>query len=267
MASSFTQVKAVISQITGIWATLNPRLDRARSALDEAGRLADQLGEPARVDVDSATLELAAISRAALVDPLSVDSGDVDRMANTAVALRDDLQADLALRGSFEARTRESRELVSRLAGLERDVDAAQSELAVKIAGASVEPLTRTSDNRAAELDGVLELAGAGHLREARKTLEAVRARTESGIAEAKEALDAARAPVQARNQLRGLLDAYQAKAKRTGRLEDPRVAEIFSRAQECLYAAPMDLALATRLVRSYQEALQGSVSDAGAAL
>jgi hypothetical protein len=135
----------------------------------------------------------------------------------------------------------------------------------VKIAGGSAPPLTTTSTDRATELEAVGALAAARRWREARMALAAARSATERGIAEAQDALDAARRPIEARNQLRGLLDAYQAKAKRTGRLEDPRLAEMFSRAQDSLYTAPTDLARATQLVRSYQDALQGAVSDVGA--
>jgi hypothetical protein len=264
MASSFEEVKAVISQITGVWTALNPRLEGARSMLEEAGRLADEAGGAARVDVESAGRELATVSRATLADPLSVDPHEVDGVASAAEALRDALQADLALRRNFDASRLEALELVTRLASTERDVAAAQSELGLKIAGASAPPLRTTSDDRATELEAVRELAATGRWREARTTLAAVRSETERGIARAEDALAAARGPLEARNQLRGLLDAYQVKAKRTGRLEDPRVAEIFSRAQDCLYTAPTDLALAAQLVRSYQDALQGAVSDTG---
>jgi hypothetical protein len=67
------------------------------------------------------------------------------------------------------------------------------------------------------------------------------------------------RAPIEARDQFRALLEAYQVKAKRLGLLEDPRLADIFDRAHDALYTAPTDLALAARLVRSYQESLSGS--------
>jgi hypothetical protein len=217
------------------------------------------------VDVEAATRELSTMSRAIFADPLSVAPDDVDRVARAAETLRDDLQADVALRRNLETRSAEVRELVARLASIERAVRGAQSELGVKIAGSAVTPLVTASDDRRRELEGVHHLAAAGRWHEARKGLAAARTATESGIADAKQALDAAHAPLEARNQLRGLLDAYQVKAKRIGRLEDPRVAEIFSRAQDCLYTAPTDLALATQLVRSYQEALQGAVSDAGA--
>jgi hypothetical protein len=73
---------------------------------------------------------------------------------------------------------------------------------------------------------------------------------------EAKRALRANRTPIEARNQLRALLEAYQVKAGRLGLIEDPRLERLFARAHEALYTAPTDLTLAAPLVREYQEAL-----------
>jgi hypothetical protein len=58
------------------------------------------------------------------------------------------------------------------------------------------------------------------------------------------------------RNELRGLLGGYQAKADARGRSEDPGLASMYERARSCLYSAPCDLAAATALVEEYQRAL-----------
>ena len=66
------------------------------------------------------------------------------------------------------------------------------------------------------------------------------------------------RAPLATRNELRGRLDAYRAKAYRLGLLENPALAALYARAQEVLFTAPTDLAAADELVRRYQQALAG---------
>jgi hypothetical protein len=111
----------------------------------------------------------------------------------------------------------------------------------------------------AAELTGIVDLAAQGSWREARRALEAWTAGTTSLIGDAQRALEANRAPIEARNQFRALLDAYQVKAKRLGHLEDADLAEIFERAHAALYTAPTDLADAAQLVRRYQQRLAGS--------
>ena len=58
------------------------------------------------------------------------------------------------------------------------------------------------------------------------------------------------------RDQLRGLLDAYRAKAHGLGLDEDDDVTTAHEHAQGALYVAPTDLANARRLVARYQRLL-----------
>ena len=58
------------------------------------------------------------------------------------------------------------------------------------------------------------------------------------------------------RDQLRGLLDAYRAKAHGLGLDEADDVTDAYERAQAALYAAPADLASRRRLVERYQRLL-----------
>ncbi|MEU5694569.1 hypothetical protein [Actinosynnema sp. NPDC020468] len=55
------------------------------------------------------------------------------------------------------------------------------------------------------------------------------------------------------RAELRGRLEAYRAKASRTGFAEDAGLAELYRAAQRVLYDAPCDLAEGTRTVNRYQ--------------
>jgi hypothetical protein len=79
--------------------------------------------------------------------------------------------------------------------------------------------------------------------------------------------LQASRAPIEARNQLRALLDAYQVKANRLGVVEEPEAADAYARAQAALYNAPTDLRAAAQLVRAYQEIVNGSSASSEALL
>jgi len=58
------------------------------------------------------------------------------------------------------------------------------------------------------------------------------------------------------REELRGLLGAYQAKAARLGAAEDPGLTERFDRARGLLWTAPCDLAAAADAVTGYQQAV-----------
>ena len=56
--------------------------------------------------------------------------------------------------------------------------------------------------------------------------------------------------------ELRGRLDAYQAKAGRRGLAEDPVLAPLAERARAALYTAPCELDVARGAVNAYQDAV-----------
>ena len=65
-------------------------------------------------------------------------------------------------------------------------------------------------------------------------------------VANARAVLAANRAPLDRRAELRGLLDAYAAKAAAIGRAEDPALADLHDAAHDALHTAPCDLDAAT---------------------
>ena len=73
-----------------------------------------------------------------------------------------------------------------------------------------------------------------------------------------REAERAAVAAMAKRDELRGLLDAYKAKAARLGAAEDAALAERYDRAHDLLWTAPCDLAAAEAAVAGYQQAVLG---------
>jgi hypothetical protein len=58
------------------------------------------------------------------------------------------------------------------------------------------------------------------------------------------------------RDELRGLLDAYKAKAARVGGAEDPHLAARYAQARELLWTAPCDLTAAAGAVNGCQQAV-----------
>jgi hypothetical protein len=71
-----------------------------------------------------------------------------------------------------------------------------------------------------------------------------------------RRATEACWAPLAARNELRGRLDAYRAKANALGLLEDPDAEAVYNEARGILFTAPTDLAVAVSLVDRYQKAV-----------
>ncbi len=256
MSRAFDEVKSVVARFGEAWETLSPRLGAARRLADQATTLADQLGEPDRDDLDAATRSLSRLAAALSADPLSVRASDVDRLTQSLEAICGDLGASTTLRTELDARVAVARALLARLRTTITDADAAHEEWLVKISVPAARRAFEPGENLDDELTEIGTVARSGAWREARRRLDGWTARASAQLDDANRALRESRAPLQARNQLRALLEAYQVKAERIGLIEDPRLEQVFAQAHEALYTAPTDLAFAAQLVRRYQELL-----------
>jgi hypothetical protein len=259
MSAAFDAVKTVISDIGAAWELLIPKVDHARRLLRETEKLAGQLGQTGGAGLQSAAAALAALSALVSADPLCVSAADVDAESRAVAQIRDELEGVAALARGFEASIREARELLAQLRAEVLEAEAAHREVLAKIAVPQAPPPPRVHAELEAELREISELGHREALQRAHRALTDWTSRSRGLLEEARRALAANRAPVEARNQFRSLLEAYQAKAGRLGLVEEPRLADLFARAQRALYTAPTDLAVAAQLVRGYQQAVNES--------
>ena len=261
MSRAFDRVKTVVGEIGGAWEALVPRLDGARRLLLDTRHLAEELGEPGRPDLEQAGQRVGALGAAVTADPLSIASTDLDVLVRELQMIHNELESTAELSRDFEHRVTVAQELVGQVRTAVAESEAARDELIVKIASpnAPESAAPGLGDELDSELAAIVALAEAHAWRDARIALERWTASTTAMLEAARRSADANRAPIEARNQLRALLDAYRAKAKRLGRIEDADLAELFASAREELYHAPTDLGRAGRLVRRYQEALSGA--------
>lgn len=264
MSQAFDEVKTVVSAFARAWEMLTPRLDSARRLLDESSVLAAELGEPGRPDLDRAARRLADLSRSIATDPLSTAPTEVDALIDELQDIHADLDAAIALRRDLGARIDGARAALRALEAAAGEARAAHEEALVKIAVPSAPPAPELDGDLSAELDRVTALARSGSWRAARRALDEWTSRVDARQDEARRALRANRTPIEARNQLRALLEAYQVKAARLGMIEDPELEGISTRAHKLLFTAPTDLAAAAQLVRRYQELLSGGRAEKG---
>jgi len=264
MSKAFDEAKTVVARFGDAWAALTPRVTAARTSLDQAQALAAGLGETSRRDLDEAARAMTRLTTSASADPLSTAPADLDRLVDSLHEIRRDLDATATLRREFDARVADARALLATLETTDREGRAAHEEVLVKISvPAAPEPSAR-QDDLAGELDEIASLARSGAWRDARQRLDAWTSRTKAQLDDVRHVLHANRATIEARNQFRALLEAYQVKAQRLRVVEDPELERTFARAHEALYTAPTDLALVAQLVRRYQELISsaGSVQE-----
>jgi hypothetical protein len=258
MRSAFDHVVAVIRACSQRWSSLDSRLTPLSDQLATAERLAAAAGESHHPELDQARAQLEGLRQAAMCDPLTASEDSVAAVAASLNAVVDDLRQVVQLRENLGARLTEARSLVAELQAATKAATDARVEALAKVAQPAVTDTQPVADSMAAELDRMTAMAARGEWRPAASLLAQWTTRCRDALAAAQRATETNRAPIATRDELRGRLDAYRAKAYRLGRLEDPAVAALYARAKEELFTAPTDLAAAEELVRRYQQALAG---------
>jgi hypothetical protein len=256
MSRAFDEVKTVVAEFGGAWDALTPLSTAAQTSLGQAQALADGLGERHRSDLEEAARSVARLAASASADPLSTRPEDLDRVLAAIGDVRRDLDATADLRRDFDAMLADARGLLSDLQTTVEQGLAAHAQVRMKVSVPTAPAPPAPPNDLGADLDAIAALARSGSWRDARHGLDGWAKRTRALLGDAQQALRANQAPIEARDQLRALLEAYQVKAGRLGVVEDPELEEIFARAHEELYTAPTDLALVSQLVRRYQERL-----------
>lgn len=147
---------------------------------------------------------------------------------------------------------------------IEAAVERAEAALALTRTKIGNSPGLQKPPNLAAEGDRALRpwlarlqaQADSGELEAAAAGLVAWKAAADACQLHAEQATKANAAPLARRNELRGLLDAYRAKAAALGRDEDGQLARLYDAARDVLYIAPCPLPTAEALVRQYVAAV-----------
>jgi hypothetical protein len=138
------------------------------------------------------------------------------------------------------------------------DAVAARQQAAAKIAAGALPPEPAGLADLSARLAGLGPLLASGRWTRLASQLDLLDRELATATASFKEAERAAVAAMAQRDELRGLLGAYKAKAARLGAVEDPGLAERYDRARDLLWTAPCDLAAAEAAVAGYQQAVLG---------
>jgi len=255
MSRTFAEANAALTEITHAWDQLTPRLATASAALDTALQRAAALGDAEVAALEGPRAQHAKLGATLAHDPLAVSVEEVDALQASLAAANRDLVAAATLRDELEQRLARARALAQAVEDARAEAIAARTLTEARIAAPT---LVEPPDH--AELDAGLErvrsLAQASRWREADEDLARWHVRAEALLDAARSATAANRAPLLARNELRGRLDAYSAKAARLRVVERPAVAELRDQARRALFEAPTDLAQAQELLVRLQRAL-----------
>jgi chromosome segregation ATPase len=255
-SATISDARQLISTVARTWDALVPRLTTANATLRACADLLDELGAPPSADVTDARAELGRLTDAIAKDPISAGPEPVAALEAAVAAVRGRVERLRDFRADAEGRLDEARALLAEARHAGEDAREAHRAALVKIAAADVPSPVALPADLATELDDVVTLARSTEWHDAGEALERWRARTARARDEARRVAAANRAPIALRDELRGRLGAYQAKAQRLRLLEDAPLAALHARAHRILHTAPTDLAEAADLVRRYQEGL-----------
>jgi hypothetical protein len=240
---------------------------RVSESVDAVGALAESVGQ--QQPVQGLRTQLAEIERAGLADPLTAapDGRLADAfaarlrgLAEATEQARGSLAEMVALRDGYPQRRAALAALVDEVAAAEEAVAGTHARVTEKIAEPGLGPVPRATGllrNRLSEMDGMADhhawrdLAGRVSVveqsaREARDRARQLAANAEALLAR--------------REELRGRLSAYRAKAAARGLAEDERLTTLLDRAHTLLFTAPCDLRASTQAVHAFQVALADSL-------
>jgi hypothetical protein len=269
MRAAFAAVTEVVAAAEQVWTEVAGRLDAAGAELARAMPQAAALGDEALTgDLAAVQGKLARLRDTLNSDPLAlwlgrsgspgtaVDTSAADRLQEEVAAaatrvhelvrLRDDARQRIAGVTAAAATARSARE----------DAVAAWRQAAAKIAAGALPPEPAGLADLSARLADLGPLLASGRLTRLASELDLLDRELGTATAAFKEAERGVVAAMAKRDELRGLLGAYKAKAGRLGAVEDPGLAERYDRARDLLWTAPCDLAAAEAEVAGYQRAV-----------
>jgi hypothetical protein len=250
-----------LSEVDVAWSVVANRLVPVAEAVDAVAALAGELGEAG----DTAAPLQRRLAAFDLSDPLAAAPGG--RLSATADAKLRELDADVAaararltemgrLREGYPQRIAALRSLADEVGAAERQVAEAYARASEKIAepGLGQPPAAAAVlHRRIDELERLGRDAKWGDLADGLALGEQSAQRARSRAGELRATADGLLAR---RDELRGRLDAYRAKALAKGFGEHRDLTTRYDDAHKLLFTAPCDLRGATRAVFAYQQTL-----------
>jgi hypothetical protein len=261
MTPLYEETAGMVASTDEIWSGLLTRLgqveETARAVEALHGSLA--IREP---DFDRIAGLLAAVGETARSDPLSLssdgraDTSRIDEIGRDLAALRGRLEDAVRIRDEHDERARGIAAAIELVETAEHEAAQARETVLVKIASPAlpdVPSLSASLRDRLAALEG---LRRDGRWMELATRAAELERTVATALDQARETTGLITGLLDRREELRGRLDAYKAKAGRLGLAEDTALTELHQRAHDLLWTSPCDLRGATVTLADYQRAI-----------
>jgi hypothetical protein len=270
MRRAFSAVTEVTAAVEAVWTAVGGPLDAATAELARVRPLTDGLGADIQAEFRDAEGAVAAQRAAANADPLalwrpaaggvagraagegSVDTSAADRVREQVAALAPRIAELDRLRQRARLRIDDLAAAAAAARAARQDAVAARRDVAVRVS--ALPPLPPQVPEP--PLPTLAALAAGGQWSRLAAELDRCDAELAAANAQTADLSQTAAAAIDKRDELRGLLRAYKAKAARLGAAEDPDLSARHDQAYGLLWTAPCDLAAAEAAVAAYQRAI-----------
>jgi hypothetical protein len=262
MRRSFAAATAVTTAAEAVWNEVAGPLQEAGAALAGARQQTAGLGDDElRNTISAAEADLAQLRETLNHDPLALHAGGrpdlarVGRLTQRVTAATQRASQLAALRADSAQRIAAVTVVVTAARQAWQDAMAARKRAFARIAAGEL-PAPPDVSGLAVQLAGLDVLAAEGRWIRLDAELDGLSRQATAIAAGCRDAEQQAVALVERRDELRGLLDAYRARAAKLGGAEDPDLDERYDRAHGLLWTAPCDLPAAADAVTGYQQAV-----------
>ncbi|WP_030442362.1 hypothetical protein [Actinoplanes subtropicus] len=261
MEAAFQTAVTVATQAGEVWQKLLPAAADATAAVDNVRVLIRLHGGP-QATIDEADRRLGAFTRTLATDPLSVDERELFTVRDLVARADAERTSAAELKEALTQRLADAHALLDQFAEAQRAADVALDAAADRFREQDLR-VVRGPDLRP-DLAAVDALAAAGQWALISPRLADWTRRARERLAALRDAAAHNDGLLVARNELRGRLDAYRAKALRRGLGEDAELTPLAEAARTALYTAPCDLDAARVAVNAYQDALTATIARNG---
>jgi hypothetical protein len=269
MRRAFGEITEVVSAAEQVWNEMTSRLDPVAAELARVTPLAASFADEAlNGNLAAAQSKLARLRGTLNSDPLSLWQGSSDPKAGPvdtsgADRLRDRVAAAVTRVGELARLRDDARQRIAEVTAAAaaartayEDAAAAWQRAAARIAARALPAQPAGLADLSARLADLDTMLAAGRWTRLSSELDLIEREIAAAAASFRDTERTLADVMSRREELRGLLGAYQAKAARLGAAEDPGLAERYNRAHGLLWTAPCDLSAAADAVAGYQQAV-----------
>jgi hypothetical protein len=261
MRGAFAVAARVVAAAETVWNAMSDQLQQVAADLGAARQRAGGIADDALANALAlAETDLGQLRDVVNSDPLAlwqdgqVDTARLGRLRERAAAAVSRAAELAALRENAGQRIAAVAVTVSAAREAWQDAMAAREAALTKVAGELPGP--PDVHGLAGQLAALDSLNEAGRWSRLASELDLLEEQAAAAATGCRDAERQATALLDRRAELRGLLDAYQAKAVQCGGAEDSGLEECHDRARDLLWTAPCDLPAAADAVVAYQQAV-----------